>query len=688
MIMKKIFTFIAAMLVAFAVNADPVVLPATLDVNNVSFRSDNLPNYVITEGDTAGTYLDMGAHDNSNDTLLYAEWEVTIEPITYNVAIDVYNLNSWRVQIDLLNQSDEVVKAIRYKGSSGQKGQYGIGSLDLSDLAAGNYKVRARSAYAWSKLKLKDIIFTADYSGATVNLPGTLLPPYAELSAGASIANGAIAFAPSTAPDEYATWNVSFAAAGNYKVAIDYTASNGHTYGVALLSADGATQIGAVAEAQAWDTGVKELGSITVPAAGNYKVKLTNATQWSEAVLNSITFTEIRRTLYLKVSGDWSGQKYAVYAFGDPLPFMWSDYMTLVDGETDIYTTTIPDIYPTVIFVRFDPARTAAPEWAGNWGQTANLTVVEGKDLYIIAGTVWAEYGLADGYYVIGSVNGWTGDWNITALTSSQKLEENPEAAGEFDVTMALATGNQLKVVAVSNYAITTWYPDGMDNNYVIEADHAGAAKEIYFKPDGEDHPLNHDGWHYGKIYIQPNPVQLTLVQGWNTVCLPYAAEIANVDAYEIQDINFGGGTISLTPMNGVLEPATAYLINAAAAGEHTATLMGGKVTTPVEVDGFLGNLSETPVVLYATDEDYGYFVLSGNEFHLLLGDATANVAQYKAYIRLGKLSAPSILRIVNGATNIQNVEGNETAVKFIENGKLFIKKNGVVYDAVGAVVK
>ena len=276
-------------------NAEPqpaaVVLPATLDVTNVSFRSEGMPNFVIEEGqDYAGTYFDMGAHDSSNDTALYAEWDVTIESMKYNIAVDVYNTNSWTVQILLLNQAGTVVKTLDYHGHSGDKGQFSAGSLDLSDLEAGNYKVRAHSIYAWSAMKLKDVIFTADYQGVNVDLPGTLLPAYAELSAGASVANGAIAFAPSTANNEYALWNVSFAEAGNYNVTIDMTASNGHTYGVALLSADGESLIGAVAEAQAWDTGVKELGAITVPAAGSYKVKLTNATQWSEAVLNSITF--------------------------------------------------------------------------------------------------------------------------------------------------------------------------------------------------------------------------------------------------------------------------------------------------------------------------------------------------------------------------------------------------------------
>ena len=304
--MRKLFSFVTAMLVALAVSAvELVVLPATLDVTNVSFRSEGMPDFVIEDGqEYAGTYFDMGAHDSANDTLLYAEWDVTIEPIKYNIAVDVYNTNSWRVQLYLLNQAGDTVKGLRYKGSSGQKGQYAIGALDLSDLEAGNYKVRAHAATAWSAMKLKDVIFEADYQGVSVALPGTLTPAYAELSANASIKDGAIAFKPSTAPDEYATWNVSFAKAGSYNVSIDITATNGHTYGVALLSADGATSVGSVAEPQSWDTGVKEIGAIEVPDAGNYKVKLTNATQWSEAVLNSITFAAPAPAHTYTVAGD------------------------------------------------------------------------------------------------------------------------------------------------------------------------------------------------------------------------------------------------------------------------------------------------------------------------------------------------------------------------------------------------
>ena len=311
MIMRKILSIFAAALVAISVSADPVVLPATLDVNNVSFRSEGMPDFVIEEGqEYAGTYFDMGAHDSANDTLLYAEWDVTIEPIQYNISVDVYNTNSWRVQLYVLNQAGDTVKGLRYKGSSGQCGHYAIGAIDMRDLEAGNYKVRAHAATAWSAMKLKDVIFEADYQGVEVALPGTLLPAYAELSANASVnADGALAFKPSTAHNEYANWNVSFAQAGTYNVSIDITASNGHNYGVELIGEDEETIYGAVNEGgQHGDTGIKELGTITVPAAGNYIVHLTNAIQWSEAVLNSITFAAPEVVLpYMAIIGDMNG---------------------------------------------------------------------------------------------------------------------------------------------------------------------------------------------------------------------------------------------------------------------------------------------------------------------------------------------------------------------------------------------
>ena len=63
-----------------------------------------------------------------------------------------------------------------------------------------------------------------------------------------------------------------------------------------------------------------------------------------------------------------------------------------------------------------------------------------------------------------------------------------------------------------------------------------------------------------------------------------------------------------------------------------------------------------------------------------------------KAYLVIpAGSSAPSRFLLneeENNATNVENIEANEKAVKFIENGRILIKKNGIVYDALGRIVK
>ena len=794
--MKKILSLFAAMLVAFAAYADPVALPAVLDISNVSFRSENMPDFVIEDGeDYAGTYFDMGAHDSSNDTLLYAEWDVTIEPIKYNIAADVYNTNSWRLQLYLLNQAGDTVKSLRYKGSSGDKGQFAIGSMDMSDLAAGDYKLRARAATAWSKMKLKDIIFEADYSGVPVALPGTLQPAYALLSANASVTNGAIAFKPGTAPDEYATWNVSFAVAGNYNVSIDYTSPNTSTYGVALLSADGQTEIASVAEASTWKgTGFKSIGNITVPAAGNYVVKLTNATQWSEAVLNRINIgkvflagdmtdwanhlipmEEVAANLYkadINVSGY---HEFKIVDYGN-----WKGYANDNDHNVNTNLTELPVDKPSendnfkieipvgtthiywdasaqkvyvkcdidfnsnvltvvgaesLMGVNWDPAASAndmtynndstytlvrnnVKLWKGaNYGYKVafndgwnpsfggennadkilnvsengvyNITFTfDWRTKVVSANATLAPIDLADGYYLIGNIGGVSYMWNIYDLNSDRLLTVNPGNTSEYMVTTTLVADDELQVVEVENNAIKTWFPGGEGNNYIISSQ--TGLKTIFFRPakDGGD------GWHHGCIYIgSPIYIRAAVADVWGSICLPYDATLSNAKAYYIAEpANPTSGTITVQEWGNDIEAGNTYLIKALADGNIVANLTDGvKATTPVEVNGLIGNLAVNPALL-AVNEDYDYYILSGGEFHLIAGTATASVAQYKGYLRIAKNSlAPSQLRIVeaeNNTTDVKSVEANEKAVKFFENGQLRILRDGVVYDATGRVVR
>ena len=654
--MKKLFSFFAAMLVAVAVNATAVILPATLDVTNVSFRSEGMPDFVLEDGDYAGTYFDMGAHDSANDTLLYAAWDVTIEPIKYNVAVDVYNTNSWRVQLYVLNQAGDTVKDLRYKGSSGQKGNFAIGSIDMRDLAAGDYKVIARAATAWSAMKLKDVIFEGDYQGVSVALPGTLQPAYAELSANASISNKAIAFKPSTAPDEYANWNVSFAEAGTYNVTIDITASNGHNYGVELIGEDEETLIGAVNEGgQKGDTGVKELGAIEVPAAGNYIVHLTNAIQWSEAVLNSITFAAPApaepQTLYLK-PGVWAadGAKFAVW---DITNSKWTGFMTLAEKETDVYTTTVDANVKKVIFVRLNGAL-EEPKWStteepnNSWNQTADLDLEEGKDLWTVtdwSAGAWSKYVYEEPakFYITGNealVGEKAWDGKAVKSTADSYIFENL-AAGKY----------QMKVVDGE-----AWKGIG---------DMTDVAGGLYKDQDGN--------------------ICFILTEAGN-VTVTYTAEAFTVAG------NFAAPEVKLIGINGWVEAENAIVL------------------TPAE------DKKSTSVKMNLTGEWYDFKVIRATEWLGKENEGTENYKMHSGhnwvdglvrdYEGLKSISlqpskagdyiftyeyATGKLTVTfpaDAPTGVDNADAAIKAVKMVQNGQLFIIKNDKTYNAQGQLVR
>jgi len=678
------------MLVAFAVNADPVALPATLDVNNVSFRSDNLPDFVIADGqDYAGTYLDMGAHDSSNDTALYAGWDVTIQPIKYNVSVDVYNTNSWTIEIFLLNQSDQVVKSLSYHGHSGDKGQFAAGSIDMSDLTAGNYKVRAHAAIAWSAMKLKDIIFVADYSGVSVDLPGTLEPAYAELSSGASVVNNAIAFTPSTANSEYATWNVSFADAGIFNVTIDMTASNGHNYGITLLSADGQSEIGTVNEGgQKGDTGIKNLGSITVPEAGNYIVKLTNSIKWSEAVLNSITLAPMVCT----VAGD--EELCGIdWANNDP-----QNDMTYFEG---VYRWTSGPVYydgtSTWGFkVCKDHTWTAFPndnyELKPDWKLTSGAGYYNVEIVYTSvpeAINVIATY-LYPKVELLGNFTNW-GTNPIVMLNDinneycmAQAEFDNP-GLYEYRIRINDAANWKGNTGVMDRANCTGWDMDA-DHNCGIKIDIPGLYE---FKYDFASEQMSVT---YAESFTRVNN------DGhYQTLCAPFNASITNATVYEVTAASAGGVTINAIDP-AMLVAGKSYIVKPTA--DMVITKVGdGVVSDPIfpmsQGTGLYGVLSESYTYVYNDEPTWkNIFILQDDDmFHQIVAGGSATINSTRAYLHIAgdelvpNQEAPGI-RIIETATNIDNIEGNETAVKFIENGKLFIKKNGVVYDAVGAVVK
>ncbi len=150
------------------------------------------------------------------------------------------------------------------------------------------------------------------------------------------------------------------------------------------------------------------------------------------------------------------------------------------------------------------------PGCAGITGNTeANMTVVidvEGaytfkwyfaNDSLAIIYPEKPEPAFKDGFYLVGKFGG-VDAWGIDA---NKIFTANPSAEGEYMLeNVTLAEGDLFKVVRVEKDEIKTWFPDGIDTDYAVDAAHAGV-KTIYFRADGQ----GGEGWHAGCIFVAPN---------------------------------------------------------------------------------------------------------------------------------------------------------------------------------------
>ncbi len=110
-------------------------------------------------------------------------------------------------------------------------------------------------------------------------------------------------------------------------------------------------------------------------------------------------------------------------------------------------------------------------------------------------------------YYVVGTMNNWT-------PSDEYKMTLNEEAEGvvEYMITLDLEANAELKVVKNNS---EVWYPEGMDNNYVISED---GEYTIYFRPNAD----GGDDWHYNVLYVskkvEPIYIETDLTAQFNSL--------------------------------------------------------------------------------------------------------------------------------------------------------------------------
>ena len=146
-------------------------------------------------------------------------------------------------------------------------------------------------------------------------------------------------------------------------------------------------------------------------------------------------------------------------------------------------------------------------------------------------------------------------------------------------------------------------------------------------------------------------------------------------------------GAVVLTEVEGVIPANTGIILKGEEGAHVTITPSDKEVTADFEDNDLVGVLTPTAV----TKDDNVYVITTNEDGTKFNPCGSVTIPAHKAYMVIEQLPANAPVRIIfaeNNATAIQNLEGDETAVKFIENGKLYIRKNGVVYDATGAVVR
>ena len=172
----------------------------------------------------------------------------------------------------------------------------------------------------------------------------------------------------------------------------------------------------------------------------------------------------------------------------------------------------------------------------------------------------------------------------------------------------------------------------------------------------------------------------------YGTICLPYAATIEGATIYEIESQVIEGGVlkgINVEPIaTNRVEAGVAYIFKGTS-GTLTATLSGNY--TDAATDGnMMGNLDSETMTVPADQDNY---VVSNNQIRKVVsGSDGVTIARYRAYIKLGSVSAGArganfIGSDDEGTTGIEtvNAENNQSVVYNLQGQRVNDTQKGLV---------
>lgn len=295
---------------------------------------------------------------------------------------------------------------------------------------------------------------------------------------------------------------------------------------------------------------------------------------------------------------------------------------------------------------------------------------------------------------LVGSFNGWN--------ANDVFFDENPIIIMPLESSGSAYLFKVLKNTCGNSSGTWTWFGYGTDQDYkTISA----TSTETLESGEHADIRLSVSttgdyvfGWNTAAASLSvtfPGTYSRSLNNAWGTICLPYAVTSANRAAsnakyYSISHI--ADSKLYLKEETGNLAAGQPYIFEYQGAVPGTLTITCGTAASEISNNrGLIGTYVQGTI---ASGENY--YIVQGGVVKAV-DDGAVNIAANRAYIdkdEVDKLTpslAPTLRELPfapQSPTDIQSVEANEKAVKFFENGKLLILREGVVYDATGRIVR
>jgi len=285
--------------------------------------------------------------------------------------------------------------------------------------------------------------------------------------------------------------------------------------------------------------------------------------------------------------------------------------------------------------------------------------------------------------YVVGYIVGSYGNGNTSGFARS----------GASSTNLAIADDPNENDV---DYTAAVQLPSGTIRNNFNVSDHLAfiGVLKILVKADITGYITTKGLKNTDEITIKAAAVNVTSA-GWASAYIDFKTKIPDgLTAYYASNATNSSVTLTEIQGNKVL-PNNFGVIVAGYEGVYDFELSA--LTPAVDkndvTNKFGGVVTTTPVASITPESGNSLYVLgkeNDNVGFYLPSNSLVNLAPYKAYLIAPSqpTSAPGIQFVFEGATNINNIEAIDDAVKFIQDGKLYIKKNGVVYDLLGTVVR